>query len=267
MSFWYIVILSLVQGLTEFLPVSSSGHLALVPKLLEAADQGIVMDVALHVGTLCAVLVYYRRDVWDMGWAVLRWKTTPNVQMRNLAVFIVLATIPAVAVGLAIHKFFPEGIRDVRVIITTTIFFGLLMGIADYFFPRVKKLGDLKLRNALVIGCAQALALIPGTSRSGVTMTAARFMGFDRVDAARFSFLLGIPAIAAAGFLGVLDLLKADDPGMWKDVVLAVFLAFLAGLGAIHFMMKWLQRFGLLPFAAYRLILGAFLLFFLFSGN
>ena len=260
MDFSYIALLSLLQGLTEFLPVSSSGHLVLLPKILDVKDQGLLMDVALHVGTLCAILVYYRRDVLAMIRAVLFWRTTEDVTARNLAVYIVLATIPAVLFGLFLHLFVPGGIRDVRVIIVTTGLFGILMAVADHFSARSKTLGDMTLKNALLIGLAQAIALIPGTSRSGITMTAARFMGFARVDAARFSFLLGMPAMAAAGTLGFIDILKTDDPGLWQDALCAIVLAFFAGLMAIHFMMKWLARYGLLPFAVYRILLCVFLL-------
>ncbi len=260
MTFSYIVILALVQGLTEFLPVSSSGHLALMPKFLGEADQGLLMDVALHVGTLSAIIVYYRRDVLDMILSVLQWKNPARKEARKLAIYIVLATIPAVLFGLFMHVVFPEGIRDVRVITATTIFFGLLMGVADWFGRRTRKIGDMTLKSALLIGLAQAVALIPGTSRSGITMTTARFLGFDRVDAARFSFLLGMPAMAAAGLMSFIDILKSDDPGLLADAGFAVVLAFLAGLGAIHFMMKYLTKFGLMPFVIYRLALGAVLL-------
>lgn len=261
MTLGYLLVLSIVQGLTEFLPVSSSAHLVLAPLVMDAQDQGLLIDVALHVGTLLAVLAYYWRDVWQMVVAVICWRAGP---MRNLALYIVLATVPALVFGLLIKGVFPEGIRSVAVITATTLFFGILMGVADRFFPQEKQIGDITLKRALLIGCAQALALIPGTSRSGVTMTAARFMGFSRVDAARFSFLLGAPAIAAAGCMSFLEILKADDPGLWHDSLIAVLFAFVAGFGAIHFMMKWLTKFGLMPFVAYRMVLGAGLLYCLF---
>lgn len=260
MSFAYILLLAVLQGLTEFLPVSSSGHLALAPKLLEVADQGLLMDVAMHVGTLCAVLVYYRRDVMQMVCAVWRFlrraERAEDIMHRNLAFFIVLATIPAVVFGFILHVTEPDGLRALGVIIFTTLFFGVLMGIADRIGAKDKTIADIRLRHALVIGFAQMCALIPGTSRSGVTMTAARFMGFARVDAARFSFLLGIPATAAAGTLGFLEMLQSGDPQLLHDAALGMVFSFLAGLAAIHFMMRWLSRYGLLPFAVYRVFLG-----------
>lgn len=260
MSVSYVILLAVIQGLTEFLPVSSSGHLALTPQLLDAVDQGIVMDVALHVGTLLAILVYYRRDVFAMAASVIYWRDESRAFERRLAMFIALSSIPAVIVGFLLHHFFPDGIRALWVIITTTLFFGVVMGLADHFMPRDKTLKDIKLRHAFLIGVAQCCALIPGTSRSGVTMTAARLMGFERVDAARFSFLLGIPAIAGAGTLGLLELLENGDSELMFDAGLGLVCSFLAGLGAIHFMIRWLSRYGLMPFAIYRVFLGCALI-------
>ncbi len=255
MSAAYVILLAFIQGLTEFLPISSSGHLALAPQLLEAADQGLVMDVALHVGTLLAVLVYYRADVMAMIRAVILWRDPALAVPRRLGIFIALASIPAVLVGYTLHVIDLD-LRHIGIIIVTTLFFGIVMGLADYFMPRTKKIDDLRLRHALLIGCAQVFALIPGTSRSGVTMTMARLLSFERVDAARFSFLLGIPAIAGAGTLGFLELLEKSDGDLWLDAGLGLAVAFIAGLGAIHFMIRWLSRYGLMPFAIYRVFLG-----------
>lgn len=259
MSISFVIILAIIQGLTEFLPISSSGHLVLAPRLLHAADQGIIMDVALHVGTLLAILVYYRRDVFGMAASVLFWRDPARAFERKLAIFIVLATIPAVIAGVLIHHFFPDGIRAIAVIATTTLVFGVLMGLADRLMPRDKTLNDITLRSALLIGLAQTLALIPGTSRSGITMTMARVLGFARVDAARFSFLLGIPAIAGAGVLGLLELMKSGSSELMFDAALGMACSFIAGLAAIHFMIRWLSRYGLLPFAIYRIVLACVL--------
>ena len=264
MTLSQIAILSVVQGITEFLPISSSAHLVLVPHLLKMADQGLIMDLAVHIGTLLAVLVYYRRDVWGMIMSVLDWKSPARALSRRLAVYIVLSTIPAVVFGAIIHFAFPDGIRSLQVITVTTLVFGVLMGIADKIGGTDKTVSDMTLKSALLIGLAQAVALIPGTSRSGITMTTARFLGFARVDAARFSFLLGIPATAAAGMIGLLDLLSSGNAGLEADAALGVVFSFLAAIFAIHFLMKWLKKFGLLPFVIYRLILGGVLLVVLF---
>lgn len=256
MTLLNIAIVSIVQGLTEFLPISSSGHLVLAPKILQMPDQGLIMDLAVHIGTLLAVLVYYRRDVWDMALAWLQWKNPKRQAARRLGLYIVLATIPAVVFGFIMHKIIPDGIRDVRVIAATTLFYGVLLGVADRFSPRDKDLSKITLKSALMIGFAQALALIPGTSRSGITMTTARFLGFNRVDAARFSFLLSIPATAGAGLLGVVDVVKAGDAQMGMDMVIAIVMTFLAGMAAMSFMMRWFKNFGMMPFVIYRLLLG-----------
>ncbi|MDP2205709.1 MAG: undecaprenyl-diphosphate phosphatase [Alphaproteobacteria bacterium] len=260
MTFFQLFILAALQGLTEFLPVSSSGHLVLAPRLLGEVDQGILIDVALHIGTLLAVLLYYRRDVWQIGWNVLQGRRAQNPQARNLGWYIALGSIPAFAFGALVHVLYPDGIRSIAVITATTLFFGLLMGLADMFGKRELKIADSTLARVLIIGCAQALALIPGTSRSGVTMTAARFLGYERVEAARLSFLLGIPATAGAGAMGIKELFEADNAGLWHQAFTAIGLSFLAGLFAIHFMMVWLKRAGLMPFVFYRLFLGGFLL-------
>lgn len=260
MPFMHIFILSIVQGLTEFLPVSSSGHLALTPKILGIVDQGILMDVAMHVGTLLAILLYYRRDIWRIAFAVLQGRKTKDSAARRLGFYIVIASIPAFFMGMGIHVLFPDGIRSVAVIATTTLVFGLLMGLADMLGKQVKTVETISFKTAFLIGCAQALALIPGTSRSGATMTMARFLGMTRVEAARFSFLLGIPAMAGAGLLSFLEILKTDDPGLWHDAATAIGLSFLAGLLAIHVMLAWLKRAGLMPFVFYRMFLGGFLL-------
>ncbi len=260
MSFLHLLALSLVQGLTEFLPVSSSGHLALFPHIFGEKDQGILIDVALHIGTLFAILAYYRRDVFGIARDVICWKKTP---LRNLGLFIAAGTVPAIIIGGLIHYLLPDGIRSTTIIAANLIVFGLLMGWADKTGVQEKEVKDVTLKTALIVGLAQAVALVPGVSRSGMTMTAARFMGFKRVDAARFSFLLGIPAMTAAGLLSVLEMLESGTPGLMQDAAIAAGLSFFAGLAAIHFMMRWLAQAGLMPFMIYRVILGLALIVFL----
>ena len=200
MEWWQAVILALVQGLTEFLPVSSSAHLILPSHLLGWPDQGLAFDVAVHVGTLLAVIWYFRKDIRQLSSGFI--KTTflgkPNADGR-LAWYIGLATIPAGLLGLLLNGSVEEYLRDTAVIATTTIFFGLLLLFADGRNNLQKKLNDMPLSQAIFIGMAQAIALIPGTSRSGITMTAAMLIGYERSAAARFSFLLSIPLILLAG--------------------------------------------------------------------
>ena len=199
MTIEQIIVLAVVQGITEFLPISSSGHLILVPQIMHWQDQGLVVDVMTHLGTLLAILIYFWRDVVRLikgALELLKGRVTPD---GRLAIYIVLATIPAVAFGIFLKEYgFTDLERNVAVVAWNTILYGILMLIADMVGPQDKTIANMTLGSALLIGVAQALALIPGTSRSGVTMTAARFLGFTRPDAARFSFLLGIPAIAGA---------------------------------------------------------------------
>ncbi len=260
MSLLNIITISIIQGLTEFLPVSSSGHLVLVPKLISMPDQGLIMDMAVHIGTLLAVLIYYRTDIWNIIMSILYWKDPNKVQDRRLGIYILIATIPAVLVGLLMHIYIPEGIRDVRVIMTTLIFFGIVMGIADKFGKKDQDIKKITLKSAFLIGIAQTIALIPGTSRSGITITAGRFLGFKGVDAAKFSFLLGIPAIAGAGLLAVLDVVNSGNTSMGLDMIYAIIFSAITGVIAIEIMMRWLNKIGLMPFVIYRLILGVALI-------
>jgi undecaprenyl-diphosphatase len=255
-----IIVLAVVQGITEFLPISSSGHLILIPFLTGWPDQGQFTDVMTHLGTLLAVLIYFWRDVWRLTVGVamlLRGKVTDD---GRLALYILIGTIPAVLFGAILSLLdMPDLERNVTVVAWNTVIFGLLMLIADTVGRQVKTVGDVTLRDVVVVGIAQAMALIPGTSRSGITMTAARFLGFTRPDSARFSFLLGIPATAAAI---VLTLGKALKGGchITSDELLAAGLTFVAGILAIAFLMGLLKRISLLPFVLYRMALGGFLL-------
>lgn len=260
MSIEQILVLAIVQGLTEFLPVSSSGHLILIPAFTGWQDQGVVTDVMVHVGSLFAVLVYFWRDVLNLLGGTVDLLKGRVTQHSRMATYIALATIPALAFG-ALLKFTgaSDAIRGVKVVAYGAIFFGILMYIADVIGARVKKMEDMTLAPALMIGLAQAVALIPGTSRSGITMTAARFMGFERGEAARFSFLLGIPAISAAGLFTALEAFQ-EGGGIPTDALWAAFFTFFAALAAIAFLMALVKRTTFLVFVIYRIALGLLLL-------
>jgi len=255
-----IIVLAVVQGITEFLPISSSGHLILIPFLTGWPDQGQFTDVMTHLGTLLAVLIYFWRDVWRLMVGtvmLLRGKVTED---GRLALYILIGTIPAVLFGFVLGQLdVPDLERNVTIVAWNTLIFGLLMLVADTMGRQVKTIENVTLGNALIIGIAQAMALIPGTSRSGITMTAARFLNFKRTDAARFSFLLGIPATAAAI---ALTLTKALESGcqISFDEILTAALTFVAGIAAIAFLMGLLKRVSFFPFVLYRMMLGGFLL-------
>jgi undecaprenyl-diphosphatase len=265
MTIEQIIVLAVVQGITEFLPISSSGHLILVPKLMHWQDQGLVVDVMTHLGTLLAILIYFWRDVWRITGGALELFKGKMTDEGRLAIYIVLATIPAVAFGVFLKEFgFTDLERNVAVVAWNTILYGILMLIADMVSPQERTMSNMTLGSALLIGVAQALALIPGTSRSGVTMTAGRFLGFTRPDSARFSFLLGIPAIAGAGVFTVGDALASGEP-ITIDAGYCAGLTFLAGLAAIAFLMALVKRISFLPFVLYRMVLGGFLLVLLYT--
>ena len=263
MTLIQIIVLSLIQGLTEFLPVSSSAHLILGSKVFSWPDQGLVFDVATHLGTLLAVLVYFRKDLWNM---LTPWfaKGGEHEASRKLGLILVVASIPAIIAGGLLHGWVEGVLRDVRIIAVSTIGFGLLLWWADARFARNKEMPEMTMKTGLMIGLAQMLALVPGTSRSGITMTMGRMLGFSIDTAARFSFLLSIPVIAAAGAYGVLRMLMNKADIDWLQFSLAVSLSALAGWLCIAAFLALLQRVGLLPFVIYRLALGVALLWITF---
>ena len=265
MPLLHIVVLALVQGITEFLPISSSGHLVLVPALTGWEDQGVVIDVATHVGTLVAVLIYFRRDVAAMAAGFLALAARRSDAGARLALLIVVATVPTVIAGAVLHELGPDLLRSAAVIAWATLGFGVLLGIADRVGATSGRMEDIGFRAALAFGLAQVLALIPGTSRSGITMTAGRFLGLGREAAARFSLLMSIPTILGAGTLAGWDLYRAGDVSLGIDAVLAVVLSCLAALAAIALMMRWLRRASFLPFVVYRIVLGIGLLIWLYA--
>lgn len=261
-----IVVLALIQGITEFLPISSSGHLILVPIFTGWADQGLVTDVMVHMGSLLAIVVYFRRDVIALGGGGIELLKGKITSEGRLVLLIVAGTIPAVLFGLFLRKSgILDSIRGPQIVAWNAIIFGLLMLAADWMGPMRRRLEDVRLPVALTIGVAQALALIPGTSRSGVTITAARALGFTRPEAARFSFLLGIPAMVGAGVLVLGEAARSGEP-FSGGALLTGALTFFCALGAIAFLMALIRRTSLLPFVIYRLALGIVLLALINAG-
>ncbi|BDI59971.1 undecaprenyl-diphosphate phosphatase [Qipengyuania nanhaisediminis] len=284
MTFLQMLIIAVVQGITEFLPISSSGHLILVPVFTGAADQGPMIDIAVHVGSLLAIIVYFFKDVWGLargGFATVGiGADDPDTRAwRKLFFWIVLGTIPAVVFGLLIKTGTLNGlveatfgiaiidddllasIRFTDLIAVNLIAYGVLLGIADRFGREVKSFEDMTWREGLIVGLAQALALVPGTSRSGVTMTAARFLGYKRFEAARFSFLLSIPAVAGAGVLIVPDLLEADG-ALLVEAIITGAMTFVAAFLTMAFLMNFLRRASMMVFVVYRIAMGCALLYF-----
>ena len=262
MTWLQIIVLAIVQGLTEFLPISSSGHLILVPAFAGWGDQGLAFDVAVHFGSLLAVCVYFRSDVVAMGRGGLqllgRQTDTPE---SRIALVLLVGTIPAAVAGLTLAGWIEANLRDPGVVVGTLSGYAILMVLADRWGRRDRNVTDIGIRDAVWIGIAQALALVPGTSRAGITITAARLLGFARQDAARFSFLLSIPVILmATGYKGV-ELAFGEEAVSWTALGTAALISGIVAYLSIGFFMRVVSYIGLLPFAIYRLALAAVILY------
>lgn len=257
MSYFEAVILALVQGITEFLPISSSAHLILVPKLLGWADQGLAFDVAVHVGTLVAVIVFLRKELqaiipaWLLGWNGFNWTVHGKIGW-----LVVLATIPVGLVGLFAGDLIEVYLRAPWVIGASTLFFGLWLGWADRKGDQnTTPMQSLTWKQTLLVGIAQAFALIPGTSRSGVTMTAMIALGFSRVASARFSFLMAVPAIALPGLLKGGELVSSGQAVAWDVLIIGAAVSAITAFVCMHWFMRFIERVGMTPFVIYRIVL------------
>ena len=264
MSTLQILVLAIVQGLTEFLPVSSSGHLILVPKLTGWPDQGLAIDVATHVGTLFAVLVYFWRDVGHMAVGLGKLAAGRLDKGGRLALYLLIGTIPALAVGAAIEDHLVV-LRNIEVVAWAMLAYAIVLYVVDRSSLTVRRLEHVTWAQALFVGLAQCLAFIPGTSRSGVTMVAARLLGYERAEAARFSFLLSIPAISAAGIWEGYGLFREGNAETIHWALLAAGFSAVAGFLAIAVLMAWLRRATFTPFVLYRLALGSALLYLVYA--
>lgn len=269
MSWLQVIVLAVIQGLTEFLPISSSGHLLLPAQLSDWPDQGLAFDVAVHLGSLIAVIWYFRRDITDLisHWFAHGFSKQQTTQSL-LAWYIGLASIPAVVIGFVFKDYIELYLRSPWVVVVTTLVFGLLLGAADIYARKAEQLTNnddenMTLKKALFIGGAQALALIPGTSRSGITMTAALFAGLGREQAARFSFLLSIPIILGASIVYGVELSSASAAVNWLHFSVGLVLSGLTAYLCIYFFLEWIQRMGFMPFVWYRIALAAVLVFIL----
>ncbi|PKG40587.1 undecaprenyl-diphosphate phosphatase [Psychromonas sp. Urea-02u-13] len=262
MSTLEIVVLALIQGLTEFLPISSSAHLILPSVLLGWQDQGLAFDLVLNIGTLLAVLIYFRREVTNMS---LAWvgsiKTKQQTQDSKLAWWILWSTVPAAAIGFLGKDLIETYLRSGYVIAVTTLVFGLLLWWADSQAKQMKTEYQTGLKGALIIGFAQVLALIPGTSRSGITITAGLMLGLTRNAAARFSFLMSIPIISLAAGYDLLKFILSDTAVDWAGLFLGAGVSFISAILCIHVFLILLNKVGMLPFVIYRLILAAVLFY------
>ncbi|MCL3881511.1 undecaprenyl-diphosphate phosphatase [Marivita sp. GX14005] len=267
MALSHLLILALIQGITEFLPVSSSGHLILLPHLTGLQDQGQTLDVAVHVGTLLAVVIYFRSDVKLAGAGLSRLaRGKLDTQGAVWALNLIVATLPVIAAGYALHALgLTQALRSIAVIGWAMLVFGIVLYWVDQKASTSRHASDWALRDALIMGCAQAIALIPGTSRSGITITAGRGLGYDRESAARLAMLMSIPTILASGVLLGMDVAQEADLATARDGAIAAALAFVAALGALSLMMRLLKSVSFTPYVIYRIILGVILLIIAYS--
>jgi undecaprenyl-diphosphatase len=269
MEILHIFILALVQGITEFLPISSSAHLILMPHLLGFSDQGLAFDVAVHIGSLLAVITYFRRELMTMAGDFLHSLGSPERATENsrMVWLLLLGTLPIVVAGGLLKATVETDLRSASVIAATTIVFGLLLYWTDIRGRKERSEFSLSWKGAFLIGLFQTLAIIPGTSRSGITITAGLLLGLTREAASRFSFLLAIPTILLSGGLVTLDLLQSPNPVDWSELLSGAALSFVAAYLCIHFFLRLIERSGMLPYVLYRLILGAVIAVFLIPSN
>lgn len=249
----------MVQGITEFLPISSSAHLILLPKLLGWQDQGLAFDVAVHAGTLAAVLLFLRKEIHQIGTAWLRgWQSLSWDHAGQVGWLIVLATIPVGVAGLFAGVWIEGSLRNPMVIATSTGLFAILLWWSDRGAENnSSNLQNLNWQHAMVVGMAQAIALIPGTSRSGVTMTALLAMGYERVSAARFSFLMAVPVIALSAMLKLTELSVATVPVAWHSLLTGALVSAVTAFLCMRWFLLLVDKFGMTPFVVYRLLLAA----------
>jgi len=261
----HIVILGIVQGLTEFLPISSSAHLVLLPRLLNWPEHGLVFDVAMHFGSLIAVVYYFRHEVLRMTCAWFQSLVGGKADQDSLlAWWVVIGTLPTIAVGFLFEGNIENLLRAPWIVAVASICFGLLLWLADRSVQRQRDEYTLTLKDVLIIGCSQVLALIPGTSRSGITITLGLFVGLSRKAAARFSFLLAMPVIFASGVLQSVRMFTEVNPIGWGELGLGIVLSALSAGLCIHYFLRLVDRIGMLPFVIYRVLLGGLILLLLY---
>lgn len=257
-----VIVLAIVQGITEFLPISSSGHLILVPRFFGWPDQGLAFDAAIHIGTLAAIILYFRVQLAQMSraWAasLVTRKLTPDARLGWAVLW---GTIPVGLVGLLFNDHIEANFRSPVLVATTLTVFGILLWVADRLGRRVRDEYSVGWVDVVVIGIAQAMALVPGTSRSGITMTAGLSLGLTREAAARYSFLLAVPGTALAAIYECLKMLEEGDAIDWTPVFLGIVLAAVSGFLCIHFLLRFIQKIGMWPFTVYRLLLAAVIVY------
>ena len=274
MSFFEALVLGLVQGLTEFLPISSSAHVQIAQQLMNLSEltkpQLTAFIATIQLGTELAVVAYFIKDIGRIGSSWLRWSIRPNSKMSSdtkLGWLIIIGTLPVVILGLAFRDFIENDVRNLWVIAYMLIGFGLLLGVADLLGKRQKTIKDLSFSHGAMFGVGQALALVPGVSRSGGTITVGLMLGYTREAAARYSFLLAIPAVLASGLFQFFSSVADLDQQLLLATIVATFVSGVVGLSVIHYLLKYLQKGSFMPFVIWRVLVGSWLLVMLSTGS
>ncbi|MFC5176976.1 undecaprenyl-diphosphate phosphatase [Nocardioides taihuensis] len=269
MDYLQAIFLGVLQGLTEFLPISSSAHLRIFPELFGWGDPGAAFTAVIQIGTELAVLVYFRKDIWRIASAWLRSLVRPEYRGHfdaRMGWFIILGSLPIVVLGILLKDTIETEFRSLWLVGTMLIVMGLVLGAADRVSANDKVIRDLGLRDAVLMGLAQALALIPGVSRSGATLSMGRFLGYEREAATRYAFLLAIPAVIGAGLFELKDVPDGDNLYGWGPTIVATVVSFVVGYAAIAWLLRYVVAHSYLPFVIYRVALGSFVLILLGTG-
>jgi undecaprenyl-diphosphatase len=253
------VFLGVLQGLTEFLPISSSAHLRIVPDLLGWGDPGAAFTAVIQIGTELAVLIYFRHDLWRIGSTWVRSLYRPEYRGHldaRMGWFIIIGSLPIVILGILLKDTIEQDFRSLWIIGTTLIVLGLILGIADRVSADRLQIKDMRLRDAVLMGVAQSCALVPGVSRSGATISMGRFLGYEREAATRYAFLLAIPAVVGAGVFELKDIPNGDNTYGWGPTIVATVVSFIIGYAAIAWLLRYVTTHSYLPFVIYRVVLG-----------
>jgi undecaprenyl-diphosphatase len=263
------VVLGIIQGLTEFLPISSSAHLRIFPELFGWGDPGAAFTAVIQIGTELAVLIYFRKDIWRIGSAWVRSLVKPEYRGTldsRMGWFIIIGSLPIVVLGVLLKDVIERDFRNLWIIGTTLILLGIVLGIADRVGRTDRPITKLTLKDAVLMGLAQAMALIPGVSRSGATISMGRFLGFDREAATRFAFLLAIPAVVGAGLFELKEIPHGHNDFGWGPTIVATVVSFVVGYAAIAWLLRYVSTNSYTPFVVYRIVLGAGTLILLGAG-
>jgi undecaprenyl-diphosphatase len=263
------VVLGLLQGLTEFLPISSSAHIRIFPDLFGWGDPGAAFTAVIQIGTELAVLIYFRHDLWRIGSTWVRSLYRPEYRGQldsRMGWFIIIGSLPIVILGILLKDVIEEDFRSLWIIGTTLIVLGIVLGIADRVSSDNKGIRDLGLRDAVLMGLAQAAALVPGVSRSGATISMGRFLGYEREAATRYAFLLAIPAVVGAGVFELKEIPNGDNSYGWGPTIVATVVSFVVGYAAIAWLLRYVSSHSYLPFVIYRVVLGSLTLALLGAG-